>query len=78
MRQELADIGRPAAQQHGDPEVHQLLLGQRRSSRDSEALLLYSGVQHFHEIFGGFVVVRVLFLLHPIVQNLLFPSCVQR
>lgn len=29
MRRELADLGKPAAQQHGDPEVHQLLLGQR-------------------------------------------------
>ena len=39
MRRELADIGKPAAQQHGDPEMHQLLLGQRGESPDSEALL---------------------------------------
>ena len=39
MRRELADIGRPAAQQHGDPEMHQLLLGQRGNLSDSEALL---------------------------------------
>ena len=39
IRRELADVGKPAAQQHGDPEMHQLLLGQRNDSPDSEALL---------------------------------------
>ena len=29
MRRELADLGKPEAEQHGDPEMHQLLLGQR-------------------------------------------------
>ncbi|KAL3157342.1 hypothetical protein ABBQ32_011825 [Trebouxia sp. C0010 RCD-2024] len=36
MRRELADLGKPAAQQHGDPEVHQLLLGQRDGPSQSD------------------------------------------
>ena len=41
MRRELADLGKPAAQQHRDPEMQQLLLGQRGASPDSEALLSF-------------------------------------
>lgn len=29
IRAELADLGRPAAEQHGDPEMHEILLGER-------------------------------------------------
>ena len=39
MRRELADIEKPTAQQHGDHEMHQLLLGQRGDSPDSGILL---------------------------------------
>lgn len=42
MRRELADLGKPAAQQHRDPEMQQLLLGQRGASPDSEALLSFA------------------------------------
>ncbi len=29
IRAELADLGKPAAEQHGDPEMHEILLGER-------------------------------------------------
>ena len=29
IRAELADLGRPAPEQHGDPEMHEILLGER-------------------------------------------------
>lgn len=49
MRRELADLGKPAAQQHRDPEMQQLLLGQRGASPDSEDLLSFcSSLQHCH------------------------------
>ena len=38
MRRELADLGKPAAQQQGDPEMHQLLLGQRGTAPDGKIL----------------------------------------
>lgn len=42
MRRELADLGKPAAQQHRDPEMQQLLLGQRGASPDSKVLLSFA------------------------------------
>jgi len=29
IRKELADLGKPASEQHGDPEMHEILLGER-------------------------------------------------
>ena len=34
MRRELADLGKPAAEQHRDPEMHQLLLGQQNGGSE--------------------------------------------
>ena len=39
MRRELADLGKPAAQQNGDPEMHQLLLGQRDGASEGASPL---------------------------------------
>ena len=78
MRRELADLGKPAAQQHRDPEMQQLLLGQRGASPDSEALLSScSSLYRFHRILVILCFCVSCFEVYSVVvQNLSSAPCV--
>lgn len=46
IRAELADLGKPAAEQHGDPEMHEILLGERSGVPTGKPVLsnMHAGV----------------------------------